>query len=808
MRKNWLFHLVEPYRRWVPYFVLSGTLALTALATLYVKESARDKDQIRFQYLMQRSENSIESRLETYIAMLRGGAGLFSANGDVNRKQFQHYVDRLLLTELYPGVQGIGFTKRFSAAERNEINQFLQIEGLQTFTLRPDFARSEYFPIIYIEPLDRRNQAAVGYDMFTEPTRQAAMVRARDTGVAAASGKVTLVQEIDEQKQAGFLIYVPVYNGGQIPDTLEGRRYQLEGFIYSAFRADDLMEGIFGSEPDSLIDFQVYDGTQIDPQALLHQSQSSHPPDKPNYRPRFTATSTIDIAGRPWTITFTSRPTFDATSSIGLLPYVAIGGTVISLVLFGVTQAQMQAQMEAEQSAAELRQSEQNLQDAHDELENRVIERTAELAQSNLVLRDQMVARQQAQEALQQSLTFEALLKRITDRVRDSLDEQHILQRAVKELSEGLKVSACNTGLYNLNDSTSTICAEYTTSLPSVLHQTVRMADFPEGYQQLLAGQPLQVCLFNSGAQRGPTTVLAYPIVDDGGVLGDLWLFRSPEQGFDDLEMRVVEQVATQCAIALRQARLYDAAQAQVKALEKVNWLKDDFLSTVSHELRTPVSNMKLSIRMLDIALNQGEPLNGNRQKVERYLQILQGECQREIDLINDLLDLQRLMSGEKTLNLQTVNLETWLTQLTKPFQTRAQARQQTLYLHLPEPMPPLVADIGSLERVISELLNNACKYTPPGETITLQVHSYMGQVQFSLRNSGVEIPAHELPRIFDKFYRVPNADPWKQGGTGLGLALVQRLVEHIGGRIDVKSAWGETMFTVTVPNQAVLERA
>ncbi|MBD1911354.1 GAF domain-containing protein [Leptolyngbya sp. FACHB-16] len=568
------------------------------------------------------------------------------------------------------------------------------------------------------------------------------------------------------------------------------------------------MKGIFGSEPDSLIDLQIYDGTEPNPEALLHQSQSHHPPDKSNYRPRFVATSTIDIAGRPWTITYSSRPTFDATSSISLLPYVAIGGTIISLILFGVTQAQMEAQMEAEQSAAELRKSEQKLKNAHDELENRVNERTAELAESNRVLQDEIVARQKAQEALQQSLAFEALLKRITDRVRDSLDEQHILAGVVKELADGLKVATCNTGLYDLNENTSTICAEHTTSLPSILHQTVRMADFPEGYQQLLSGQPLQVCLINSGAQRGSATVLAYPIFDDRGVLGDLWLFRSSDDGFNTLEIRLVEQVATQCAIALRQARLYDAAQAQVKALEKVNWLKDDFLSTVSHELRTPVSNMKLSIRMLDIALTQGEPLNGNRQKVERYLQILQGECQREIDLINDLLDLQRLVSGERVLNLQTVHPEVWLNQLIKPFQARAQVRQQTLNLHLPtQDLPPLVADIASLERVISELLNNACKYTPPGETMTLQVQSYTGQMQFSLSNSGVEIPAHELPRIFDKFYRIPNADPWKQGGTGLGLALVQRLVEHMGGRIDAKSDWGETTFTVIIPNQVVLDR-
>jgi len=267
--------------------------------------------------------------------------------------------------------------------------------------------------------------------------------------------------------------------------------------------------------------------------------------------------------------------------------------------------------------------------------------------------------------------------------------------------------------------------------------------------------------------------------------------------------------VATQCAIALRQARLYEAAQAQAKALEKVNWLKNDFLSTVSHELRTPVSNMKLAIRMLEIAFGKADYLNGQRQKAEQYLQILHTECQREIDLINDLLDLQRLVSGKQTLDLQTVNLTTWLPQLVEPFRERAQSRQQTLRLELPpaQELPPLVADIVSPERVLSELLNNACKYTPPDEAIALCVKSHTGKIQFSVCNSGVEIPPQELPHIFDKFYRIPNADPWKQGGTGLGLALTQRLVEHMNDHIQVESVHGTTLFTVVVPNQGVLER-
>ena len=104
--------------------------------------------------------------------------------------------------------------------------------------------------------------------------------------------------------------------------------------------------------------------------------------------------------------------------------------------------------------------------------------------------------------------------------------------------------------------------------------------------------------------------------------------------------------------------------------------------------------------------------------------------------------------------------------------------------------------------RILAELLNNACKYTPPGEHITLTARAKKEKIQLQVCNSGVEIPQKELPRVFDKFYRIPSHDPWKQGGTGLGLSLVQKLSEQLGGGIWVESGGGKTCFTVELPLQ------
>lgn len=274
--------------------------------------------------------------------------------------------------------------------------------------------------------------------------------------------------------------------------------------------------------------------------------------------------------------------------------------------------------------------------------------------------------------------------------------------------------------------------------------------------------------------------------------------------------------LATHLAIAIQQAQLYHQVstlnidiehqvqeriqelQQKVKELEQLNVLKDDFLSTVSHELRTPLSNMKMAIQMLKVV-----PTGERRQL---YLEILQNECGRETDLINDLLDLQRLEADAYPVFRETVNLQEWLHSIIEPFRSRTQQHQQILEIDLPPDLPAILLDCSSTGRIFAELLNNACKYTPAGARINLWVRydaSATNQLSetfpiltFTLRNQS-EIPLAELPRIFQKFYRVPNADPGKRGGTGLGLALVKKLVDQLEGNLEVESKDGWTTFTV-----------
>ncbi|OAB60647.1 hypothetical protein AY599_20995 [Leptolyngbya valderiana BDU 20041] len=419
---------------------------------------------------------------------------------------------------------------------------------------------------------------------------------------------------------------------------------------------------------------------------------------------------------------------------------------------------------------------------------------------------------------LQQALEFEAMLKRITDKVRDSLDESQIVETAVREVAVGLGVKSCNAALYDLERGTSTICYESAPLIPTSQGRVSRMGNFPEIYTQLLTGKYFQFCSLIHNPKRGRVAMLACPMFDNQGVLGDLWLVHDPDYIFSDQEIRLVQQVANQCAIAIRQARLYQASQAQVAELEKLNRLKDDFLSAVSHELRTPIANMKLAIEMLRIFApgreETSEPELLDREqigRIQRYLKILSTECTREEELVEDLLDLQRLENNAYLISLSLIDLNEWIPSIVHPFYTRIADRQQSLHVERPEKLAPFVGDRINLERILVELLNNACKYTPNRGEIQLNVRESQQQdensgesiptLEFTVGNQA-DIPPEELPKIFEKFYRIPNADPWKQGGTGLGLALVEKLVTQLDGKIHVESQQGWTTFTLVFPNQ------
>ena len=338
----------ETRRSAAPWVAMGTTLLLTYGASALVAFAVDGRDRARFENAVQSTATEITARLQTYTSVLRGADGFFAASGLVDRDQFREFVSRVGLQRHYPGIQGIGFAQRIRRSEIRDLVEDMRAFGMPFYDVTPrDPPRADYFPIVYLEPADRRNRAAMGYDMFTEEVRREAMTRARDTGAPAMSGRVKLVQELnDPDAQPGFLMYQPIYRDGLQPATVQERAELLAGFVYSPFRARDLLDAIFPLRGRHELAFRVMDGLSTDTSRLLYDSE----PDtlRRLRRPAYSVLDTVTIAGRSWTLEFETLPAFERASGQVLVPLIAVVGVMVSFLLFRVTRSQVMARAKAE----------------------------------------------------------------------------------------------------------------------------------------------------------------------------------------------------------------------------------------------------------------------------------------------------------------------------------------------------------------------------------------------------------------------------------------------------------------------------
>ncbi len=296
-------------------------------------------------------------------------------------------------------------------------------------------------------------------------------------------------------------------------------------------------------------------------------------------------------------------------------------------------------------------------------------------------------------------------------------------------------------------------------------------------------GQRLSECVRRALEQAEPYEVDVQIIRTDGSTG---WILAKGKPILND-HHQIVRLVGVALDITERKA-----VEAQLQLLSQI---KDDFLSTVSHELRSPLASIKMAIKMVELMVEQllpvptpGTDVHTQQERLQRYLGILSEQCDQELELVNNLLDLQRLEAERIQVNIAPIHVIEWASNIAAAFEGRMQERQQHLQVLLPDELPPFSSDIDILTRILRELMTNACKYTPPGETITVHVGSSEGQLQLKVSNSGVQIAQEQLESIFEKFYRIPKSDHWKQGGTGLGLALIKKQMEYLGGILWAES--------------------
>lgn len=353
--------------QFLPWLVLAASLAVTYQLWENARNEAARVLQTDFNFRVLDAASRIEQRILAYSQVLRGAQGLFAASRSVERDEFRAYIAMPYLEEKFPGIQGVGFALAVPAAQKDKHIATLRKEGFPEYTIRPEGQRDSYSPVIYLEPFSGRNLRAFGYDMYSEPARRAAMERARDLNAPANSGKITLVQETNQDAQAGFLMYLPVYKNGVPHDTLTERRSNILGWVHAPFRMDDLMAGILG-EHSAEIDIEIYDDMEISSETLMHDADKiRHDIDKSSSR--FQSIKHIEIAGHTWTMLIRSLPGLELRLDKTTPQLIATAGIGTGLLLTLLIWLLVYGRARAMQASLEL--------------ERRVAERTAELAAKN-----------------------------------------------------------------------------------------------------------------------------------------------------------------------------------------------------------------------------------------------------------------------------------------------------------------------------------------------------------------------------------------------------------------------------------------
>ncbi|RDV14415.1 PAS domain S-box protein [Pontibacter diazotrophicus] len=314
------------------HYIAVFSFLLIFLLTLFVYSETKDKADERSKRLFELHADqaiaAVEKRMNDYIQVLTGAKALLVASDTIERSAWRKYYNSLNLEENYPGFQALGYTHAVRPSELAAYEQRIRAEGFSGFSVHPEGKRTEYTPITYIEPFTGRNLRAFGFDMSSEPTRQSAMRIARDTKQPALSGKVRLVQEDGEDEQAGFLIYLPLYRNNADPTSIKDRQNLIRGFVYSPFRAKDLITSILGQQFDD-IDVEVYDGTSFAKESLLYSTDSTlyyHTNNR-----TLTYPGTISIGNHTWRLFITAEP--ERTAESELPYYILAGGVIISLLM-------------------------------------------------------------------------------------------------------------------------------------------------------------------------------------------------------------------------------------------------------------------------------------------------------------------------------------------------------------------------------------------------------------------------------------------------------------------------------------------
>lgn len=718
---------------------------------------------------------SIAARIDTYEIVLRGASSLFNGEGPPDRARWSAYTADLEMSSNLPGLQALAYVSRIPGEERESHVRAVRAEGFEKYTVTPPGDRPELAPVLYIEPFEGSNLRAFGFDLLSEPVRREALVLAASSGTPVLSGPVRLLQQSDARSARGLTIAYPVYRKDLPVRTEAERREATVGWIVAAVGMRDFLRIALGTDPEKL-GLSLYDVGPDGSRSMLYRPATA--PEQPSGS---LVELEFDVGNRSWLMQLDPAAFAAERERLATTPMLVLAfGLIASLLLFTLVWTMATTR---DRALAIARDITRQLTAVNNELESRVAARTALLQRANERLERQIAKRRAAEQArrtvLRRERELNARLQAISEfaaemtRPEPMDDKLHTLSAAARELLDGAAARVV-----------------YTAADDGQEHEG------GDGRAEWWTSKP---------AQGGEVARIEAPIRDPDGIeRGRIQVLRRESRPFSREDELVLAHFALLAGAALSVRESFEAQLMARRVAEQSARIKDQLLSVISHELRTPLSSMKGWVHVLGQASAREPADAARRQAVEALGRSV--DAQRE--MIEDLIDTAAVLAGTFELDIGECDIGKLMEGARSRALPNALAKQVTLEMRCDPDIGPIHADAERLGQVFDHLLENAIKFTPAGGSIHMEATSEGDRIRIEVVDSGEGIDAESLPYLFERFWMADPSTTRKVGGLGIGLSLVQAIIEAHGGRVRAESKGRHqgARLVISLPRQTVAQ--
>lgn len=775
--------------------------------------------------------NSIEDN-ETALKSL---AGFYASSQTVKREELKIFARSLLLR--HPDIKALIWIPRILDSELEVYQDAASKAGFPDFKIKEFDShkqltdktdRKEYFPAYYIEPLEN-NYVIFGVDFSTDPIHREAMNRAADSGLLSVTAKIRLIRE---EGRFGCKVFLPVYQKGVSLKTPEERRQNLTGFLAMLIDFKEMVDYTLKGKPLLSVDTYLYDDNASGDAHLLyyHMARTRVKKGEPvNDGDRkagagLIKSETIDAGGHTWRVLCRPAPEFFAAHK-RWQPWIILGiGLLLTITLsynlFLVSNRAAEVEALVAKRTEELKAREIQLgaivsnvpgaiyrcaNDAHwtmefisseiehisgypagDFIKNKVRSYASIIHPDDVQMVDRAVQKAVKNE---ESYIIEYRILHSGGKIR------WVFEKGQPIFIGNGALSWLDGVIFDVSERRKS--EEQLRQLSRAVEQSpaVVIITDKEGKIEYVNPKFVQLTGYTLEETMGQNPRILKGETEPVEFYRQLWgtILAGNEWRGEFLNKKKNGELYWESASIspLKNARgeitHFVAVKEDITERKRLERIKDDFTSTVSHELRTPLAAMKEGI---------GIVLDGTAGEITPEQKEFLGLAKRNVDrlarLINDVLDFQKLDSGAMTFKIQDEDVNSVIRDVGQ-MMVLAAAKQKGLGLtfNLSENLPRIPFDRDKITQVLTNLINNAIKFTDKG---SIKVTSSLGDhvVEVSVQDTGIGIKEEDLPKLFGKFTQLTSGSDRKTGGTGLGLAISKQIVEWHKGKIWAESKFGK----------------